>query len=55
MPEHVHLLLTPMRDPNGDLFCLADMLKGIKGASAQRVDQVLEAADRCGRKNRLIM
>jgi REP element-mobilizing transposase RayT len=41
MPEHVHLLLTPMRDPNGDMFCLVDMLKGIKGASARRVNQVL--------------
>jgi REP element-mobilizing transposase RayT len=41
MPEHVHLLFTPMRDPNGDMFCLADILKGIKGASARRVNQAL--------------
>jgi len=41
MPEHVHLLLTPMRDPNGETFCLADILKGIKGASARRVNQLL--------------
>jgi REP element-mobilizing transposase RayT len=45
MPEHVHLLLTPMRGPNGDMFCLVDILKGIKGASARRVNQVLES---CG-------
>jgi len=36
MPEHVHLLLTPMRDPNGDMFWLADILKGIKGIGAAR-------------------
>ena len=41
MPEHVHLLLTPMRDPNGDIFCLVDILKRIKGASARRVNQLL--------------
>jgi REP element-mobilizing transposase RayT len=45
MPEHVHLLLTPLRDPNGHLFCLVDILKGIKGASARRVNQLLES---CG-------
>jgi len=41
MPEHVHLLLTPMKGQNGDTFCLADILKGIKGASARRVNQAL--------------
>jgi len=45
MPEHVHLLLTPMRDLSGDVFCLVDILRGIKGASARRVNQVLES---CG-------
>jgi len=45
MPDHVHLLLTPMRDLSGDVFCLVDILRGIKGASARRVNQVLES---CG-------
>ena len=40
MPEHVHLLMTPLRDANGELFCLQDILKGIKGASARRVNQL---------------
>lgn len=41
MPEHVHLLLTPLRDVTGDVFCLRDILKGIKGASAHRVNHLL--------------
>ncbi len=30
-----------MRDANGDPFCLVDILRGIKGASARRVNQLL--------------
>jgi len=41
MPEHVHLLMTPLRDAGGDVFCLRDILKGIKGASARAVNQLL--------------
>ena len=44
MPEHVHLLLTPLKDPDGDDFCLMDILKAIKGASARRVNQQLESS-----------
>ncbi|HEY7098873.1 MAG TPA: hypothetical protein VH437_19245 [Terriglobales bacterium] len=38
MPEHVHLLLTPLRDTNGEMFCLSGILRGIKGASAHGVN-----------------
>jgi len=41
MPEHVHLLMTPLRDAHGDVSCLAEILKGIKGASARSVNQLL--------------
>jgi len=41
MPEHVHLLMTPLRDARGDAFCLRDILKGIKGASARSVNRLL--------------
>jgi REP element-mobilizing transposase RayT len=41
MPEHVHLLLTPMRDADGEVCWLADILKGIKGASAHDVNCIL--------------
>jgi len=41
MPEHVHLLMTPLRDPQGSMFCLSEILRGIKGASARSVNQLL--------------
>ncbi len=41
MPEHVHLLLTPLRDANGEVFCLTDILRAIKGASARGVNKEL--------------
>ena len=41
MPEHVHLLMTPLRDARGEVFQLAEILKSIKGASARRVNQLL--------------
>jgi REP element-mobilizing transposase RayT len=41
MPEHVHLLLTPLRDAAGDSFWLADILKAIKGASAHDINTLL--------------
>lgn len=41
MPEHVHLLMTPLRDEDGDPFCLRDILKGIKGASARQINELL--------------
>jgi REP element-mobilizing transposase RayT len=41
MPEHVHLLMTPLRDAQGDMFCLSETLRRIKGASARSVNQLL--------------
>jgi len=41
MPEHVHLLMTPLRNARGDVFCLQNILKGIKGASARSVNRLL--------------
>ena len=41
MPEHVHLLTTPLRNEAGDVYWLADILKGIKGASARDVNRIL--------------
>ncbi|MGB7147985.1 MAG: hypothetical protein WBD45_02480 [Terriglobales bacterium] len=38
MPEHVHLLLTPMRNADGWPFPLRDILKLIKGPAARRVN-----------------
>ena len=42
MPDHVHLLFTPLRDDRGNPFGLAEIMHGIKGASAHRVNQALQ-------------
>lgn len=41
MPDHVHLLLTPLRDAAGNLYSLVEILQGIKGASAHSVNRAL--------------
>ena len=42
MPNHVHLLFTPLRDENGDSYTLATIMNGIKGASAHSVNKLLK-------------
>ena len=42
MPNHVHLLFTPLRDQNGDSYTLATIMNGIKGASAHSVNELLQ-------------
>ena len=41
MPEHVHLLFTPLRDPEGWPYTLPQILKVLKGASARSVNRLL--------------
>ncbi len=41
MPEHVHLLLTPLEDPQGWPYALPAILKLIKGVSARDVNRLL--------------
>jgi REP element-mobilizing transposase RayT len=41
MPDHVHLLITPWRDEDGNFYGLAEILSGIKGASAHSVNRML--------------
>lgn len=40
MPEHVHMLLTPLRDAAGWPIPLSKILQAIKGASAYRVNRL---------------
>jgi len=40
MPEHVHLLLTPMRNAKGWPFPLKDILKLIKGPAAHSINML---------------
>jgi REP element-mobilizing transposase RayT len=41
MPNHVHLLFTPLRDPEGNHYPLATIMSGIKGSSAHRINKHL--------------
>jgi REP element-mobilizing transposase RayT len=41
MPNHVHLIFTPLRDDLGESFTLAEIMSGIKGASAHSVNKLL--------------
>ena len=42
MPDHVHLLLTPLSDDKGWPYALPAILKSIKGTSARSVNKLLE-------------
>ena len=39
MPEHVHLLLSPLRDAAGNVFLLQQILQSLKGASAHSINK----------------
>jgi REP element-mobilizing transposase RayT len=41
MPDHVHLVFTPLIDSQGNFFSLAEILGAIKGASSHRINQAL--------------
>ncbi len=41
MADHVHLLLTPMFDPQGSPYSLVEILQSIKGASAHSINRAL--------------
>jgi len=42
MPDHVHLVFTPLRDTSGNTFGLTEIMNGIKGASAHSVNKLLQ-------------
>ena len=41
MPDHVHLILSLLRDSRGSIFGLAEVMKGIKGASSHTINKAL--------------
>ena len=41
MPDHVHMIFTPLNDEKGIPFGLAEILSGIKGASAHSINKAL--------------
>ncbi|HEX9119019.1 MAG TPA: transposase [Terriglobales bacterium] len=42
MPEHVHLLFTPLRDSGGDPFTLIEIMQCLKGASAHTINRFMQ-------------
>ena len=42
MPEHVHLIFTPLRDPSKEEFRLAEILHFIKGFSSHEINKALK-------------
>lgn len=41
MPDHVHVLFSPLRDQNGWLFPAVDILQCMKSATAHRINKLL--------------
>jgi REP element-mobilizing transposase RayT len=42
MPDHVHMLFTPLENMQGDPYPLAEIMEGIKGASSHSVNKLLK-------------
>jgi REP element-mobilizing transposase RayT len=51
MPDHVHLLLTPLRDEKGWPYSLPTILKQLKGTTARTINKCSTPAAQSGRKN----
>jgi len=41
MPDHVHMVFTPLRDEDGCTYDLSEIMQGIKGASARSINKAL--------------
>jgi REP element-mobilizing transposase RayT len=39
MPDHVHIVMTPLPSSHGEAYALTDILKGLKGASARTINR----------------
>jgi len=46
MPDHVHMVISPLRDAQGGIFGLAEIMHGIKGASAHSINKLLNRKGR---------
>ncbi len=46
MPDHVHLIFTALTDDEGSPFGLAEIISGIKGTSAHRINKALNRRGR---------
>ena len=52
MPDHVHLLLTPLKDANGGTYALSQIVGGIKGASSHDINRMLGRSGRVWQSER---
>lgn len=41
MPDHVHMIITPLKDDYGGTYGLAEIMKSIKGVSARSINRKL--------------
>ena len=46
MPDHIHLLFTPLESDRGEPYSLAEIMRGIKGASSYSVNNCLRRKGR---------
>ena len=46
MPDHVHMVMTPLTDAQGATFGLAEIMQGIKGSSAHAINKALKRTGR---------
>jgi len=42
MPDHVHMVFSPLEDDSGRLYGLAEIMRGIKGSSARAINKALK-------------
>jgi len=45
MPDHVHMIFTPLNDSEGSTYSLAEIMHSIKGASAQSINKAIDRRD----------
>ena len=50
MPDHVHLIFSPLRDELGNPYGLAEIMNGIKGTSAHSINKTLNRRGRVWQK-----
>ena len=50
MPDHVHMIFTPLKDKQDNPFGLAEIMNGIKGASAHSINKALNRRGRVWQK-----
>ena len=41
MPDHVHMIITPLNDEQASTYGLAEIMKAIKGVSARSINKAL--------------